>query len=372
MAESTTAGAPLIPVEFDPFASRRPPSAAPDRAAARDVACGPDGGRGVLRLQPVLLLHLRGPLSAESLQNALRQVIARHEALRVAIDADGERQTIAASSQIELPVVDLIAPASRRARAAEIEHLLESGTRRPFDLAAGPLMRATLIREAPDLHRLVLTVHHIVCDGWSSAVLFGDLAALRGGPPRLPARLPAAVSYRDHVAREAARAQDPQVRADEDYWAQQYADSVPVLELPLERPRPGVKTYRGARQELRLDESLCRALKAAGAKPVARLFMTLLAAFEVLLSAAERPVRPRGRRADGGPGSARRRPSRWALCQRDPVALPRGPGGALRRSPEERATRLSRGAIAPAAHVRQPAAEAEDRVGPSRARRWSQ
>jgi amino acid adenylation domain-containing protein len=229
-------------------------------------------------------LQLRGPLSAELMESALRQVVNRHDALRVTIDADGECQKVAPASQMDLPVFDL-SHLSLEAKAAEIERLLEIETTRPFDLASGPLLRAALVREAPDLHCLIVTVHHIVCDGWSSAVLFGDLARIyaadRHGPP---AQLPVASSYRDYVAREAVRADDAQARADADYWAQQYADSIPVLDLPLDAPRPGIKTYSGARQELRLDESLCRALKAAGAKHGCTLFVTLLAGFEALLS----------------------------------------------------------------------------------------
>jgi amino acid adenylation domain-containing protein len=285
MAELTPAGAPLIPVEFDPFAEPAAADGLPLTEPQREMWLAVQmGDEASCAYNQCFSLALRGPLSAESLQNALRQVMDRHDALRVAIDPDGERQRIAASSQIQLPLVDLssLEPA---ARAAEIERLLESETRRPFDLATGPMVRATLVREATDLHRLVLTLHHIVCDGWSTAIVLGDLARLYAADRHgLPARLPTAVSYRDHVAREATRAQDTQTRADEDYWAQQYADSVPILELPLERPRPGVKTYRGARQELRLQPSLCRALKAAGAKLGCTPFVTLLAAFEVLLS----------------------------------------------------------------------------------------
>ena len=224
------------------------------------------------------------PLSAESMESALRQVVNRHDALRVTIDAEGEHQKVAASSQMDLPVFDL-SNLSLEAKAAEIERVLDAETTRPFDLASGPLLRAALVREAPDLHRLIVTVHHIVCDGWSSAVLFGDLARIYAADRYgLPAQLPVASSYRDYVAREAVRADDAQARADADYWAQQYADSIPVLELPLDAPRPGIKTYSGARQELRLDESLCRALKAAGAKHGCTLFVTLLAGFEALLS----------------------------------------------------------------------------------------
>jgi amino acid adenylation domain-containing protein len=276
---------PLIPVEFDPFAEPTAAEVLPLTEPQKEVWLAAQmGDEASSVFNQCFCLTLRGPLSAESMQGALKQVMDRHAALRVRIDPAGERQEIAASSQVDLPLVDL-SRHEEGPRAAEIQRILDAETRRPFDLAAGPMVRAALIREAPDLHRLVLTVHHIVCDGWSSAIVFADLARIYAEDRHgLPARLPAAVSYRDYVVREAASAQEAEARADEDYWVQQYAVSVPVLELPLARQRPGVKTYRGARQELRLDESLCRALKAAGAKLGCTPFVTLLAAFEVLLS----------------------------------------------------------------------------------------
>ena len=285
MAEPVPGRPPLIPVEFDPFTQPAAADGLPLTEPQREMWLAVQmGDEASCAYNQCFCLTLRGPLSAESMQSALRRVLERHDALRVAIDADGERQSVAAPCQIELPVVDL-SHREQAARAAEIERLLEGETRRPFDLATGPMLRAMLVREAPDLHQLILTVHHIVCDGWSSAVLFGDLGRLYAADRHgLAAELPSAVSYSEYVAREAERAQDPQAHADEDYWVEQYAGSAPVLELPLERARPGVKTYRGARQELRLDESLCRALKAAGAKLGCTPFVTLLAAFEVLLS----------------------------------------------------------------------------------------
>ena len=135
------------------------------------------------------------------------------------------------------------------------------------------------------MHRLIVTVHHIVCDGWSLAVLFSDLgriyAADRHG---LSAQLQPPSPYRDYVAHEAKRADDARARADEDYWARQYADSIPVLDLPLDHPRPAIKTYNGNEYQLRLDESLYQALKKMGTQHSCTLFVTLLAGFEVLIS----------------------------------------------------------------------------------------
>ena len=285
MSDMRNAGTPLIPVEFDPFAEPVAadvlPLTEPQKEMWLAVQMGDDAS---CAYNQCFSLTLRGPLSPESMQAALRQVMDRHDALRVTIDADGEHQRISGPSAIALPVVDLSQQAPQL-RAAEIARLLQAEITKPFDLAAGPLLRATLVREAADLHRLIVTVHHIVCDGWSSAVLFGDLGALYTADRQgLRARLPDAVPYRDYLARDAARADDAQARADEEYWLQRYADSVPVLDLPVDRPRPGLKSFNGARQELRLAESLCRALKSAGAKHGCTPFVTLLAAFEVLLS----------------------------------------------------------------------------------------
>ena len=285
MTEARRGDGPLMPVDFDPFADAAVADVLPLTEPQREMwAAVQMGDEASCAYNQCYSLTLRGPLSVESMQSALRQVMDRHDALRISIGVNGEQQEISASSQIALPVIDL-AHQSPQSRAAEIARILQVEGAQPFDLAVGPLLRATLVREAADLHRLIVTVHHIVCDGWSSAVLFNDLgriyAADRHG---LRAQSLAASPYRDYVARDAARADDGEARADEDYWAQQYADSIPVLELPLERPRPGIKTYNGGCQKLRLDESLCSALKKAGARHGCTLFVTLLAGFETLIS----------------------------------------------------------------------------------------
>jgi hypothetical protein len=261
MSEAAPKAMALTPVDFDPFADAAAPALLPLTEPQAEVWTAVQmGDEASCAYNQCYSLQLRGPLSTESMESALRQVVNRHDALRVTIDADGERQKVALASQIDLPVFDL-SHLSLETKAAEIERLLEAETTRPLDIASGPLLRAALVCEAPDLHRLIVTVHHIVFDGWSSAVFFSDLARIYAANYHgLPVQLPIASSYRDYVAREAVRADDAQARADTDYWAQQYTDSIPVLELPLNAPRPGIKTYSSARQELRLDESLCRAL----------------------------------------------------------------------------------------------------------------
>ena len=285
MNEAAPKAIALTPVDFDPFADTAAPALLPLTEPQAEVwAAVQMGNDASCAYNQCFSLILRGPLSAESMESALRQVVNRHDALRVTIDANGEHQKIAASSQIDLPLLD-VSHLSLEAKAAEIERVLEAETTRPFELASGPLLRAALVREAPDLHRLIVTAHHIVCDGWSSAVLFSDLGRLYAADRHgLKAQLPAAASYCDYVARETSRAVDLQAREDEDYWAKQYADSIPVLELPIDRARASLKSFNSARKELRLDAALYDSLKKVGAKHGCTLFVTLLACFEALLS----------------------------------------------------------------------------------------
>ena len=275
----------LRPVDFDPFA---PVSARPVRlpltepqaemwtatAMAREANCS---------YNQCFAFELRGALRIESLRSAFDLLIARHEALRAVIASDGSALELRPPFSAELPLVDL----SERdpvAQEREIAALLERECETPFDLAEGPLIRGFVVRESADRHRFVLTVHHIVCDGWSSSVLFSDLgrlyAADRAG---IPAQLEPAASFRDYVAEQTGPEHVADASADEDYWAAQYADGAPVLDLPLARRRPATKTYRSGREDLRIGSELYASVKEVGVNAGATLFATLLAAFEVLV-----------------------------------------------------------------------------------------
>ena len=226
-------------------------------------------------------LTLDGPLRVDSLRAALEQVVARHQGLRAAISPDGSGQTIRPPFAVELPLVDLSSLDSE-ARRRELERLLEGECETPFDLAEGPLVRAFVVRESAESHVFVLTAHHIVCDGWSSSVLFSDLGRLYTADRMgIPAQLEPAASYPQYVEDETSADSAKAAAADEAYWAAQYADGAPVLELPVIE-RPPVKTYRAGREHLRIDEELYSALKRTGATSSATLFAMLLGSFEVL------------------------------------------------------------------------------------------
>ena len=138
----------------------------------------------------------------------MAEVVQRHEALRLSIDLTDESQRVLSDVEVALPLTDLSA-LDEQEREDAIARMVDHETRTPFDLAAAPLWRAGIIREAPDRHRLVFTAHHVVVDGWSSAVIFGDLAKIYAADRfGLPATLPPAAS----LSRFRGRSAEPRHR----------------------------------------------------------------------------------------------------------------------------------------------------------------
>ena len=232
-------------------------------------------------------LRLTGPLDVGALRRALGDVVRRHEVLRAyfVTEKGYPVQQIAPELALAVPLIDL-RDRPEAEREAEARRLTDEEARRPFDLARGPLLRASLVRLDQAVHLLLLTLHHIVSDGWSVQVLVQELAALyaahtRGVTAALP-ELP--VQYADfaHWQREqlAGALREQQLA----YWKAQLADLPPVLELPTDRPRPTVQTYRGARRSVSIPAAVADRLRALSRQESATLFMTLLAAYAVLLA----------------------------------------------------------------------------------------
>ena len=231
-------------------------------------------------------LSLEGPLDVPALERALGEIVRRHETLRTTVAAgeDEPRQAIAPAGPFALPIVDLTGLCAVEGDA-EAQRLSAEETRRPFDLAAGPLFRATLLRLSRDRHVLLATAHHIVCDGLSVKVLLAELSALyaafSAGRPSPLEDLP--VQYADVAARERSLLRRDALRAEADYWRRTMAGAKPWLDLPADRPRPAAQTFRGERQFGRVSAAAAEGLKAIGRAHGATLFMTLLAAYSTLL-----------------------------------------------------------------------------------------
>ncbi|HOR01588.1 MAG TPA: amino acid adenylation domain-containing protein, partial [Anaerolineae bacterium] len=232
-------------------------------------------------------VRLTGPLQVEALERALGEIVARHEVLRGSFASrEGQPvQVIAPALDVPLPIIDLRALLGPE-REAEALRLAREEAQRPFDLSRGPLVRAMLLRLAAEEHVILLTMHHIVSDGWSLDVLLRELGALyaacaAGRPSPLP---PLPVQYADYAAWQRERLAGEALEQQLAYWRQQLAGAPPTLDLPTDRPRPATQSFHGAHRAFALPDALAQALSALSRGEGATLFMTLLAAFQALLA----------------------------------------------------------------------------------------
>ncbi|WP_211226137.1 non-ribosomal peptide synthetase/type I polyketide synthase [Solimonas flava] len=227
-------------------------------------------------------VRLDGALDGAALQRALDTLMARHDALRLRFAPTGESQCVAPAGPMSCPLVDLAGGHPERAEA-RLAALIASDAATPFDLVDGPVIRAQLVRLAPQSHALLLSAHHIICDGWSINVLVDELhtlyAAARDGRD---AGLAPAPQFADYARRERRR-EAAALAATEAYWQACFTPPPAVLELPTDRPRPALRRYEGATQTRHLDAAFAAAVKKAGARHGSTLFATLLAAFELLV-----------------------------------------------------------------------------------------
>ncbi|MGC9671047.1 non-ribosomal peptide synthase/polyketide synthase [Planosporangium sp. 12N6] len=230
-------------------------------------------------------LRLRGDLDVAALREALTGLVARHESLRTTFHAvDGRAvQRLHPPREVPLPVRDL-SELPEEVRAAELDRILVEESSRPFDLRTGPLLRPCLVRLAPGEHVLSLALHHIVTDGWSMGLLLDELAeryrAARAGEPATLPEPP--YQYADYAAWQREALAGPALDAHLAYWRDQLADVAP-LDLPTDRPRPAVQTRNGALLESAVPAEVARRLRQLGHRHDATLFVTLVAACQVLL-----------------------------------------------------------------------------------------
>jgi amino acid adenylation domain-containing protein len=231
-------------------------------------------------------VRLRGPLDAGVLGRALDELVRRHESLRTAI---GERNgapdvQIFESARLALEKVDI---SHLPLAQAELDASGRAGQRlrAPFDVARGPLAACLLVRIAPDNHVFTMAFHHIVADGWSMLTVLRELFefydALATG--RAPALAPLPVQYVDYAAWERDRLHGGQLGPNLAYWKQALAGAPALLELPGDRSRPAAQSFRGHRIYRSLDQGLVETLKQLSRQHEATLYMTLLAAFKILM-----------------------------------------------------------------------------------------
>jgi len=233
-----------------------------------------------------LAVRLHGPIDAAVIERSVNEIVRRHDALRTTFPTVAGRAEPSVCSQLKiaLQMQDLTSlPQDEREERSRA--LLNEECEAPFDLTHGPLIRATLVRIDPQQHVFLVVMHHIVSDGWSLVLFFQELAAIydafsRSETSPLPE---VAIQYADYAAWQREWLQGDMLQSQLSYWKTQLGGELPVLELPVDRQRPAVLTHPGDRVTLALPADLTQEVMALSQREGATLFMTLLAAFKVLL-----------------------------------------------------------------------------------------
>ncbi|MFL6286654.1 MAG: amino acid adenylation domain-containing protein, partial [Pyrinomonadaceae bacterium] len=234
-----------------------------------------------------LPIRMNGQLNVTALEKALTEIVRRHEALRTTFPTvDGEPvQVISPAAPLTIDNIDLTQMAEAE-REAEVVRRVALEGQKPFDLSRGPLLRVQLLKLAEEEHVALFTMHHIVSDGWSMGVLVKEVAALYeayGEGRESPlAELP--VQYADYAVWQRQRLQGEVLDAQMSYWRKQLGGEMPVVELPTDRPRPAVQTFAGATYTSVIDAGIADSLREVSGREGVTLYMTMLAAFQLLLS----------------------------------------------------------------------------------------
>lgn len=271
-------------LELHSEALHETPSEVPLTESQREIWLAASRGDDVnCAFNESLMLHLHGYADEKGLRRSLEGAIARHDALRSTIDPNQESLRIAASFTGQIPFIDLSAlPAEQR--KSVLDSKMEEEGKTPFDLANGPLVRATLFRTAPDELELILTGHHIVMDGWSANQLLEDMgkiysAAKTKTQPAFSPLLP----FSSYAVREKKQEQAGAYAENERYWVDVFAGRAPVLDLPTDRPRPATKSFNGSTLHMSFSGELYTLLKKVSAQQKCTLYGTLLSGFQILL-----------------------------------------------------------------------------------------
>ena len=233
------------------------------------------------------VVRIRIRLDASIFERCVRELARRHESLRTTFQAEaGEPYQVVSQEETVLFEYRDLSGLDEEQRARETKSEVESNARKPFDLAAGPLFRTALLRLSEDDHLFLFAIHHIVADGWSLGILFGELSEIydalsRGEPSPLP---PLPLQYADYAVWQREWMQGQRLQDGLDYWRAALSGAPALLELPTDFPRPAIQTSRGSSVRSSVDADLAGLVREFSRRENVTLFMTLLGAFQTLVS----------------------------------------------------------------------------------------
>lgn len=297
MTVASGAASTFNAVDYDPFAETGSDVArvVPTTEPQREVWLADQLSREAsLAYNESVLLRFSGALNVAALKNALLDLINRHEALRATVSATGAELIIANAFANDARIVKFVEcdALTEQGRDAIIGDAQRKAVETPFNLERGPLFNAQILRISATEHALLMTAHHIVCDGWSFGILVRDLATLYRIHHRLQSgssenSMAPAASFGDYALAQDAAAGGAQQRADEAYWLSCFAgaaSALPVLDLPTDTSRAAWRTFTSKREDWILDAALTASVRKAGSRMGASLFATLLAGFTATLN----------------------------------------------------------------------------------------
>lgn len=271
-------------VDFDPFAEGEILVTAQATESQKEIwASVQMGSEANCAYNESVSLKLSGELDLKLLQKSFQQLVQRHEALRTTFSPDGNKLCITDLSEIDTSLINLC-HSSESERQQQVAKLRQQSVEEPFDLEHGPLFRVQILRLQPQEHLIILSAHHIICDGWSWAVLITDLGKLYSAFKQgTTAELEESDRFSDYALMLEESADDPETIAIEEYWVQQFSGSVPIVDFPTDRPRPPLRTFNSEREDWQISETLVAALKQLGTKFGCSFMTTLLSGFEVFM-----------------------------------------------------------------------------------------
>ncbi|MEG4217554.1 amino acid adenylation domain-containing protein [Microcoleus sp. Pol14C6] len=274
----------LTAVDFDPLAGGELFACVPATESQKEIWIAVQmGDEANCAYNESMCLRLQGNLDIESLRFSIQELVQRHEALRTTFSPDGSTLCIASSVKLDIPAIDL-SIVDARDRESKLAHLRRQEVDHPFNLVRGPLFRSQIIKLQEQEYIVILTGHHIVCDGWSWGILIPDLGAIYSARQQgLAANLPQPESFIEYAISQEENSTTTEIIEAEKYWLEQFSSTIPVLDLPTDRSRPALRTYQGSREDWELNRDLVANLKRLGKKAGCSFFTTLFAGFEAFM-----------------------------------------------------------------------------------------
>ncbi|MCD9188130.1 MAG: aminotransferase class III-fold pyridoxal phosphate-dependent enzyme [Pyrinomonadaceae bacterium] len=230
-----------------------------------------------------VILNFTGNLNFSALTESVNRLVARHEALRVVFGYGGDYQKILPELQIEVKLHDLTSKSTDEKRNL-FESLVKKESQTPFDLVNGPLLRASVIKENEEKNTFCLTIHHLVTDGWSFSILLKELKEIYTSITKNQIlELPPPASYREFTEKQIAAENADAILVSEQFWLEEFSDSVPVADLPLDFPRPDTTVFSDDEVKIDLDEIYLNSLRKINKETSGTTFTTLLTVFNLAL-----------------------------------------------------------------------------------------